>query len=179
MNLDRLFSIFRISGSGLSAQRKFINATASNIANIESIDTETGQPYTPKRVNFRETKIGNSFGNIFNSVMSRSGNSSGGSWRRTIPIGQRDWRSMLPRSQSGSGNMSTGVEAVDILENKNPYKMVYDPDNPNADDEGYVRKPNISLIKEMTNMMVASRAYEANVTVMNAAKGMMKKALEI
>lgn len=152
MNLEKLFSVFRISGSGLSAQRKFIETTASNIANIESADPTTGQPYTPKRISFSETKIGNSFGSIFNSVSNR---------------------------YNGSSKMGSGVEALGMVENKNPYKTVYEPDNPHADADGYVKKPNIDLIKEMTNMMIASRAYEANVTVMNAAKSMMKKALEI
>ena len=175
MNLEKLFSVFRISGSGLSAQRKFIETTASNIANIESSDPITGQPYTPKRISFSETKIGNSFGRIFKSVMNRSNSSSGGKWSRTIPVGQSDWGI----GQVGSAEMSSGVEALGMLENKNPFKTVYEPDNPHADADGYVKKPNIDLIKEMTNMMVASRAYEANVTVMNAAKSMMKKALEI
>ena len=77
------------------------------------------------------------------------------------------------------GSTGSAVEALQELESLRPVKRVYEPDNPSADDTGYVTKPNINLVKEMTNMMIASRAYEANVNVLNAAKSMMKKALEI
>ena len=93
---------------------------------------------------------------------------SDGQWSETIPVGHDRQKSI-----------GSGVEALEQLDNDNPFKTVYEPDNPNADANGYVQKPNINLVKEMTNMMVASRAYEANVTVMSAAKNMMKKALEI
>jgi flagellar basal-body rod protein FlgC len=168
MNLERLFSIFRISGSGLSAQRKYLEATASNIANIETMEAETGRPYVPRRVRFKESRIGNAFGRVFRTEMIRLNGLSDGQWSKTIPIGRDRQKSI-----------GSGVDALELLDDKNPFKTVYEPDNPNADANGYVQKPNINLVKEMTNMMIASRAYEANVTVMNAAKNMMKKALEI
>jgi len=168
MNLERLFSVFRISGSGLSAQRKYLEATASNIANIETTESETGQPYVPRRVTFRETKFSNVFGRLFRTELTRGGGLTGGNIPGSISVGQSDQKPV-----------GSPVEALELLEQKNPFKTVYEPDNPNADENGYVQKPNINLVKEMTNMMIASRAYEANVTVMNAAKSMMKKALEI
>lgn len=155
MDFSNLFGVFRISGSGLAAQRKLIEATASNIANIETTDTDGGGPYIPKRVSFNSAKEGTSFGSLLNraSGFSFSGKSSG-------PHG-------------------TMVNARTFDQVNSPTKQEYEPENPKADEQGYVEKPNINLTMEMGNMMVASRAYEANITVLNAAKAMMKKALEI
>ena len=56
---------------------------------------------------------------------------------------------------------------------------MYDPDHPDADEEGYVAYPNVEIAREMVDLIVASRAYEANATALNTAKAMNKKALEI
>ena len=68
-----------------------------------------------------------------------------------------------------------------ILHLMNPCSMhkVYDPSHPDADEDGYVTYPNVNTVTEMTNMIDATRAYEANVTVLNSTKGMALKALEI
>ena len=58
-------------------------------------------------------------------------------------------------------------------------KMVYDPSHPDADENGYVTYPNVDTVTEMTNMIDASRSYEANVTAFNASKNMLLKTLEI
>jgi flagellar basal-body rod protein FlgC len=57
--------------------------------------------------------------------------------------------------------------------------MTYNPEHPDADANGYVAMPNVNVVTEMVNMIAATRAYEANVTVMNAAKNMAMKSLEI
>ncbi len=168
MNLDRLFSVFRISGSGLSAQRRFLEATASNVANIETTETEEGGPYIPQRVQFLENRLGQMFGRVFRTELARS-NRLHYSRSQITPVSRR----------GGDGATGSAVDALQGLETNRPVKRVYEPDNPSADATGYVAKPNINLVKEMTNMMIASRAYEANVNVLNAAKSMMKKALEI
>lgn len=72
-----------------------------------------------------------------------------------------------------------GVRALKVVEDQTPLKRVYDPGNPDADKDGYVRMPNVDVSTEMINMISASRSYEANVTAMNAAKNMALKALEI
>ena len=72
-----------------------------------------------------------------------------------------------------------GVRVQDIVEDKSPPRMVYDPGNPKANAEGYVALPNVNTVEEMANMISAQRSYEANVTAMNAAKAMAQKALEI
>ena len=71
------------------------------------------------------------------------------------------------------------VEVVDISVDSGPPKMVYDPRHPDANAQGYVGMPDISVIKEMVNILSATRSYEANVAVVNATKSMAIKALEI
>jgi flagellar basal-body rod protein FlgC len=72
-----------------------------------------------------------------------------------------------------------GVRVQDIVEDQKPPRMVYKPDDPHANAEGYVAMPNVNTVEEMANMISAQRSYEANVTAMNAAKSMAQKALEI
>ncbi|MBI6545165.1 MAG: flagellar basal body rod protein FlgC [Cyanobacteria bacterium NC_groundwater_1444_Ag_S-0.65um_54_12] len=72
-----------------------------------------------------------------------------------------------------------GVEVVGLQQDPSPFQRVYDPGNPDADGEGYVRLPNINSILEMTDMVSATRSYEANITAIQAIKGMATKALEI
>ncbi len=71
------------------------------------------------------------------------------------------------------------VEVADIFVDPKPPKMVYDPRHPDANAQGYVGMPDISVIKEMVNILSATRSYEANVAVVNATKSMAIKALEI
>jgi flagellar basal-body rod protein FlgC len=75
--------------------------------------------------------------------------------------------------------IGTGVKVVGISEDKTPFKSVYDPGHPDADEQGYVKMPNVEVMTEMVNMISASRAYEANITAINSAKSIALKALEI
>jgi flagellar basal-body rod protein FlgC len=72
-----------------------------------------------------------------------------------------------------------GVEVAKIVEDQAPPKKVYNPEHPDADDDGYVSMPNIDVLKEMVDMMSATRSYEANTTAIKSAKRMAMKALEI
>ncbi|MCM0605697.1 MAG: flagellar basal body rod protein FlgC [Xanthomonadaceae bacterium] len=72
-----------------------------------------------------------------------------------------------------------GVRVVDVLRDPSPPRMVFNPNHPHANEEGYVAMPNVNQINEMANMISATRSYEANVTTLNAAKQMAQKALEI
>jgi flagellar basal-body rod protein FlgC len=85
--------------------------------------------------------------------------------------------SVMPVEQGREG--SDGVQVAGIVEDPSPPTMVYDPGHPDADKDGYVAMPNVKVIEEMTNMMLASRAYEANVAAFNISKSMFMKALEI
>jgi len=73
----------------------------------------------------------------------------------------------------------TGVRVNAIMEDMAPFKMEYDPNHPDADSEGYVRRPNINIVHEMVDMITATRAYEANVTCINSAKDITNAALNI
>lgn len=79
----------------------------------------------------------------------------------------------------GHGAESKGVRVKQIVEDASPARMVYDPKNPIADEKGYVAFPNVNVVEEMTNMISASRSYQTNVEVMNTAKTMMLRTLQI
>jgi flagellar basal-body rod protein FlgC len=80
--------------------------------------------------------------------------------------------------QSLKGSVQ-GVDVAAIRSNPAPPRIIYDPSHPDADGEGYVAKPNVNLVEEITDMTSATRAYEANVTVVKSVKRMALKALEI
>ena len=77
------------------------------------------------------------------------------------------------------GAMSGGVEVAGIAQDQTPLKQVYDPGHPDADANGYVQMPNVDPVAEMVDLITAQRAYEANVTAMQAAKQMFAKTLEL
>ncbi|GAB4387986.1 MAG: flagellar basal body rod protein FlgC [Thermodesulfovibrionales bacterium] len=81
--------------------------------------------------------------------------------------------------EAGRDDGLEGVRVTEVVEDASPPIQVYDPGHPEADEEGYVRMPNISVIEEMVNMMMAVRAYEANITTFNISKGMVRKTLEL
>lgn len=72
-----------------------------------------------------------------------------------------------------------GVKTVAIEEDKSPLRRLYEPNHPDADEEGYVEYPNVDLLVEMSELISASRAYESNIDTLNAQKNMISKALEI
>lgn len=106
----------------------------------------------------------------------------GGPYRRQRVVFQERKRDITFRDLlEGSylKQMGAGVRVVAIEEDPSPFKLVYDPSHPDADDNGYVRMPNVNIVTEMVDMISATRSYEANVTAINAAKSMINKALEI
>lgn len=78
-----------------------------------------------------------------------------------------------------AGQASQGVRVSQVVEDAAPPRMVYDPRNPAADEKGYVAFPNVNVVEEMTNMISASRSYQTNVEIMNTAKTMMMRTLQI
>ena len=92
----------------------------------------------------------------------------------TIPSTTTSFNSVLGTYTGGQG-----VRVSQIVEDESEFPIVYDPTHPDADENGYVSKPNVNTVEEMTNMISASRSYEANVTAFNAMKAMATKALEI
>lgn len=75
--------------------------------------------------------------------------------------------------------VGSGVESTKIIEDQSDFKLVYEPNHPDADEKGYVKKPNVDIVKEMVNMISANRSYEANITAMNTSKSMAMQALKI
>lgn len=84
----------------------------------------------------------------------------------------------LDRTQQGI-NKFKGVKVSKIIEDNTPTKMVYDPNHPNANGEGFVETSNVNILNEMADMIMATRAYESNADNFNANKQMFMKALEI
>jgi len=111
--------------------------------------------------------------NLANANTTRT--ESGGPYRRQVPV-------FVPhRIENGRGRglAGYGVRVAGIVAQPGPGRMVYDPEHPDADERGYVEYPNVNVVTEMVDMISASRAYEANVTALNAVKAMANKALEI
>ncbi|MCE9642308.1 MAG: flagellar basal body rod protein FlgC [Betaproteobacteria bacterium] len=78
-----------------------------------------------------------------------------------------------------AGDAASGVRVTGVIEDTSPMKRVHDPRHPLADDKGYVTMPNVSVVDEMVNMISASRSYQNNVEVMNTAKTLLLKTLQL
>lgn len=72
-----------------------------------------------------------------------------------------------------------GVRVTQVVEDRSPGRLLYDPRNPGADAQGYVTMPNVSVVDEMTNMISAARAYQTNAEVMNTAKQLLLRTLAL
>jgi len=148
-----LFTTINTAATGLTAQRTRLDVIANNIANVNTTRTTEGGPFRRSRVIFRPR------------------------------VSQSYWRSpFLPdylKTQVGRG-----VRVVKIGKDyDSEVRLVYDPTHPDAIQsgprKGYVEYPNVNVVNEMVDMISASRAYEANVAIMNGSKSMFLKALEI
>lgn len=106
---------------------------------------------------------------------------AGGPYKRQVVVFEpRYQRNSLSFSENLSREYDgQGVRAVEIRNDDSPHRLVYNPNHPDANKEGYVQMPNVNIVSEMVDMMTASRAYEANVTAITAAKNMALKALDI
>ena len=142
-----------ISASALTATRLRLDVIAENMANMSTTRTETGDPYRRKFVVFQErtNNSGRNFSRIFDNAL-RGDN--------TLRAG-------------------AGVRVVAIGHDMSEFKLDYNPAHPDADEEGFVRMPNVDVVQEMTDMLAAYRAYEANITALNAFKDMVTKTMEI
>lgn len=138
---------FRVSSSGMTAQRMRMNTISSNIANINTTRTPEGGPYRRKDVVFESMPEVKNFSEIL------SVNSPKADIQR--------------------------VQVTDVLSDRKAPMLKYEPDHPDANADGYVAYPNINLMEEMTNMIQATRAYEANVSTLQSAKDMALSSLEI
>lgn len=143
------FSALESSASALTAQRLRMDTISENIANANTTRTENGTPYRRKTVIFQAVNTNEPFS------------------------------SYLSKASRERISASGGVRVTAIVEDPTPFKSVYDPGHPDADENGMVQIPNVEVVTEMVNMISATRAYEANVTAINTTKSMASKALEI
>lgn len=161
--MDGIFSALRSNLDGMSTQMKRLQTIAENIANAQCSAREDGKVYKRKIVVENPSAFQETFKDKMNLTLERSNEKH---------ISKSDY--------FGAGN---GL----AFSPKSPYKivkvdkvdLVYDPTNPNADEQGYVRKADINVVEEMVDLMSANRAYEANISVMNAAKEMAKNTLKL
>ncbi|NQT70241.1 MAG: flagellar basal body rod protein FlgC [Desulfobacteraceae bacterium] len=101
----------------------------------------------------------------------------GGPYRRKMVVMRS--KSMVGSFRNILDRQVEGVQIEQIVEDKSPFKKVFNPSHPDADKDGYLLKPNVELIVETTNMLMARRAFEANIAAIKAARQMIIKALEI
>lgn len=144
-----MFGAMNTSATGLTAQRLRMDVIAKNIANVNTTRTENGLPYRRQVVIFEE--------NCRNKTFSQF-------------LSQESRKLFLKDG---------GVKVKGIADDESSFRKAYDPGHPDADEDGYVLMPNVDMVIEMVNMISATRAYDANVTALNATKGMAQKALEI
>ncbi|HLQ70817.1 MAG TPA: flagellar basal body rod protein FlgC [Bacillota bacterium] len=146
-----IFDAFHTSASALTAQRLRMDVVSANIANAQTTRATMNEngEYEPYRRKMVQVE----------------------------PIGN-DFRTVL-HSEKNKLHSAGGVRVTRIRDDETPFKSVYNPDHPDANDEGYVDMPNVDPLKEMVDLMGATRSYEANVTSLNASKNMLMKALEI
>ena len=155
-----------IGASALSAQRLRADIIQQNIANQETYNTERGgDPYCRQLTVFAEKKT-------FHQVMDKYLEMS-----NTEPA-QKYHRGTYYLSHPNKYK-SAGVMAVEVIEDDAPFVPVYDPDNPLADDEGYIYKSNVDNAKEQIDLMAAQRSYEANVSAIRAVQAMYTKAMSL
>jgi len=147
-----LGQIFDIAGSGMAAQSIRLNTTASNIANADSASSSEGDVYRARKPVFSA---------ISQSVM-------------------KDMKAQtFGRDLMSDQGESQGVQVKGIVESDAPLDMRYEPDHPMANDKGYVMYPNVNVVEEMADMMSASRGFQTNIDVMDAAKTMMQRLLTL
>ncbi|MDT8859031.1 flagellar basal body rod protein FlgC [Alkalihalobacillus sp. MEB130] len=148
-----MFHGFNTSASALTTQRLRMDVVSSNMANAETTRATMvdgqWQPYRRKMV-------------------------------VTQPNESKPFVHFLNQAKTGGEtSIGNGVKVTGIIGDQTPFKQVYNPEHPDADEQGYVQMPNVDPLREMIDLMSATRSYEANVTTLNASKNMLLKALEI
>ncbi|MEK3808939.1 flagellar basal body rod protein FlgC [Metabacillus sp. SLBN-84] len=145
-----IFSQLNTTASALTAQRLRMDVISSNMANIDTARAElVDGKWQPYR-------------------------------RKTVAL-QQDGSSFLAHLNQAQGKPDSlnGVKVSGIREDQSPFKLVFDPEHPDANDQGYVQMPNVDPLKEMVDLISSTRSYEANVTVFNASKEMLMKTLQL
>jgi flagellar basal-body rod protein FlgC len=145
-----MFDAISIAGSGLTAERIRMNVTSENLANADTTKAANGKPYQRQDVELAQ-------------------------------VGQSDFGGQLTGAlaQAGSTQTPGGVQVAGIVADNTPDQQVYDPGNPEADAQGYVKMPNVSTVTEMTDLISESQSYQSDVTAMQTAKSMFTATLGV
>ncbi|MBQ9349176.1 MAG: flagellar basal body rod protein FlgC [Oscillibacter sp.] len=145
-----------IIGSGLTAQQLRLDVISENITNINTTRTAEGGPYRRKVIRLQAETGKDGF-------------------RMALAQAARKGLSVRNQGVKAAG----GVRVTEILEDEGENPIVYDPTLPDANEEGYVEMPNVTLVKEVTDAMAASQAYSADVTAFNILKQIVSRGLDI
>jgi flagellar basal-body rod protein FlgC len=160
-----LFDAIEIAGSGLSAERVRMDVTSENLANAQTTKAANGQPYQRQEVLLQQTGTASSnFEATLSEALGSPAAESGGGSGPTHP---------LTHPPAG------GVQVAGIVADKTPDQEVYDPGNPEANAQGYVKMPNVNTVTEMVDLISESRSYQSDVTAMQTAKSMFTATLGI
>lgn len=155
-----------VSASALSAQRLRSDIILQNIANQNTYNTSPdGDPYCRQLVIFSEKK---KFSDVLDQYTRMSENNTGVKYNRGVYYLGRQNRFK-----------NAGVTVVDVVDDDAPFVPVYDPDNPLADEDGYIYKSNVDNSKEQMDLLATQRSYEANISAYKAVKAMLTKAMSL
>lgn len=166
MNIRGMFSSIDISATGLSAQRRRMDAIAENIANVNTTRTPEGGPYRRRISIFHEDRQGVDTIKLIKDP------------DRKMEMASSTDEHLKSFETYMKENRFSGVRQQEIRDDSTP-EFFYDPDHPDANEFGYVAKPKINIITEMVDMISATRNYEANVAAIDAAKSMARRAMDI
>ncbi len=164
--MSGLFSSIEVSASGMTLQRQKMDVVAQNIANAETTKTKDGTPYQRKRIIVSEAKESVPFRTAMSDARTK--------------LSRTNSRHLVSSPKHSNANLEISkASANEINDPASSFRLVHDPDHPDADADGFVKMPDIEIVNEMVDMMAASRAYEANTMAISTAKEMAKNALEI
>ena len=149
-------SSMNIIGSGMTAQQARLDVISENITNMNTTRTEGGGAYRRKVT-------------VMQAEHSKDG------FRKAMSKAALKNRAVSNRGREQAG----GVKIVEIAEDQSELPIVYDPAHPDANEEGYVELPNVVLVKEVTDAMAASQAFNANATAFGVLKTVVSRGLEI
>ncbi len=165
MRLDYQGGI-NISAEALSAYRRWMDTIAENLANAQTTRTPSGGPYRRKEVVFQSVE---------KKVLKRAEEAPTG-----LPPAATHPRHIQPGSPGpATTDARSTVRAIVREDQQTPFVEVYDPGHPDADASGMVKYPNVNPVVEMVNLIMAARAYEANIAALKAQRRMQESALGI
>ena len=169
-----MFRSLALAASGLSAQRTRLETIATNIANAETTHGPDGQPYKRQVAVLAPAQGGPNAPDVNVPNLLPWTQSPFGIPAFAVPA----YGPGVPVGGTPDDGLH-GVTVAGIVEDQTPGALIYDPSHPDADAAGYVHSTNVSIPDEMVDLMEARRVYEANATVFQSAKAMLKKALDL